>query len=96
MTTLARLYVVLGIQSGELERGLAGAGRKLQASADQIGQMGNRLTARVTLPLAALGAVAIKAASDQGEALNALNVVFEDNTAMQAWAQNGEGPDSPC
>ena len=51
---------------------------RLSAFSSKAGQIGNKLTLGLTAPLTALGGVAVKAASDLGESLNAINVVFGD------------------
>lgn len=48
------------------------------SSSKKLSSLGTDLTRNVTLPLAGLGAVATKAASDLGESINAVNVVFGD------------------
>jgi hypothetical protein len=51
--------------------------QKFSASATRVGA---GLTKKLTLPLGLLGAASLKAASDLGESLNAINVVFGDAT----------------
>jgi hypothetical protein len=53
--------------------------KKLIKTGQQMNALGNKLTLGLTLPLAAAGAAAFKYASDQGEALNAANVIFAEH-----------------
>lgn len=52
------------------------AGDKMKDVGGKISDVGGKLTTSVTLPLAAMGGVAVKAASDYEENINKLNVAF--------------------
>ncbi|MFA6047060.1 MAG: hypothetical protein WC718_18915, partial [Phycisphaerales bacterium] len=89
MTTLATLLVKLGLDSADYESGMDKAGktaqkgiRSIQASIDKLNDVGDKLSMRVSLPLLALGGVAVKAASDTSESLNKVNVVFGQSSSI--------------
>jgi hypothetical protein len=51
--------------------------KKLDAFSKKAAKIGKEFTLKATAPIAALGGVAINAASDLGESLNAISVVFK-------------------
>ena len=54
----------------------------------RLDAMGSKLTAGVTLPLAAAGSAAVKYASDAGEAINKVEVAFGSSAdAVKAWSE---------
>lgn len=62
----------------DFDRQIGGATTRLQQFGQKARQVGANLTKFVTLPLAGLGIAGVKAASDLGESINAVNVVFRD------------------
>jgi len=83
MATLASLIVSLMLDSAkfnqELEQSagkLEQLGGRMQSVGTSMAKTGGMLTAGVTLPIVALGAVAVNSASDLEESANAVNVVF--------------------
>ena len=60
----------------DLQKKLNQAARETEGFAKKFDRVGTSLTRNVTLPMAGLGVVATKAASDLGEATNAVTVVF--------------------
>src|SRR6056297_729051 len=62
----------------DFDKGIGGAQTRLGKFSDAAKKIGGNLTKFVTLPLAALGGVSIKAASSLAESLNAVGVVFGD------------------
>ena len=75
------LLVKLGLDSGSLDKGLAGAQKNSQAAAKNItasmDKAGNALTVGLTLPIVAFGIASIKAASDSESALADLNATLK-------------------
>jgi hypothetical protein len=62
--------------------------KSLKEVGQQLSSIGAGLTVGVTLPLAALGAVSIKAASDLTESINKVNVVFgESSQEILTWGK---------
>jgi hypothetical protein len=56
---------------------------------ENLNKMGQKMSLMVTAPLVAAGAAAVKFASDQGEALNAANVVFKSSSkTITDWGKN--------
>ena len=60
----------------ELSTKMADFGTRMQNVGQSIANIGSRMTAAITLPLAAAGAAAVKLASDTEEARNKVDVVF--------------------
>jgi len=89
MSVLSRLIVALGLDAADYEKGLSKAdsatdskltsmGSKLQSIGSSMTDAGKKLTAGVTLPIAAMGVLAVDAASDLEESLSKVGVVFGD------------------
>lgn len=76
MATLARLIVKLITDVSEFEAGMKNAAKKLDKIGTQMSQVGDKLTAGVTLPIIAAGTAAVKFASDLNETRNKTAVVF--------------------
>lgn len=69
-----------GIASFELST------KKLGESMKSIGQ---KMTVGITVPMAAMGVAAVKAASDLNETMNKVDVVFKENAkTVMDWSQN--------
>lgn len=64
MATLARLNVILGLQSNEFAKSLGRAQRNLRRFGAQAERAGRQMTQSITLPLVAAGAAAVKFATD--------------------------------
>ena len=79
MTTLATLIVSLIGDTSEFEQAMDKAGKKVSDVGQKMISAGGMLTAGLTLPLIALGVVAVNAASDLNESMNKVNVVFGDS-----------------
>lgn len=69
MTTLATLLVKVGVDASDVDR-------QTQGVSQRLGGIGRAMSATVTPALIALGAGAVNAASDLGESINAIDVVF--------------------
>lgn len=65
-------------ETKDFDKSLTSAEKKANKFADQLKKVGKNLTKFVTLPLIGIGVASIKAASDLGESINAVNVVFGD------------------
>ncbi|RPI62109.1 MAG: hypothetical protein EHM48_04620, partial [Planctomycetaceae bacterium] len=78
MTTLATLLVRLTADTAQFESKM----KAVQQIGDKMSSVGKKLTATVSAPLAAVGVLSIKAASDMGEALNKVQVVFGDSSKV--------------
>ena len=74
--------------ASDLNRALGGAANDLQSFGQKTADIGGNLTRNVTVPLVALGGASVKAASDLGESINAVNVVFGE--ASQTVLEFGE------
>ena len=70
--TAAKLLVLIGADTGELNRGLDDANSRFNGFADKLSRAGTRLTAAVTLPVLGVGAVAAKGLMDFDTNLNVL------------------------
>jgi len=86
------LLVKLGIDSAEMDRGLAKAETNVGKSMKSIGKsmmrVGGVMTAGLTLPIVAAGVKMISAASDMEESINKVNVVFGEGAGeIQSWAK---------
>lgn len=89
---LKKLQIELETVNRELEKNKEFLGKTAEEwdeYADKIGNVGETLTKRVSLPLAAMGAAAFKLAADYEQAVGKMEVVFGDSSAeIEAWAQN--------
>lgn len=89
------VVVKLVADTNNLVSGLASGGAategfaaKVSAVSATMQRTGLAMTKYITLPAAALGIAAVKAASDLEESMNKVNVVFgQSATAVQAWSQ---------
>lgn len=73
---------------GKLD-GLVGRMSKVGANVQNIEKFGKSLTLGVTVPLVAASAALVKFASDEGESLNAANVVFgKSSKIITDWGEN--------
>ncbi len=75
---LANLKLVLSADSAQYARDLKRAQKITADFGKKLTSIGKKLTAGVTLPLAALSVASIKAASDVQESMNKVDVVFGD------------------
>lgn len=73
MASIADLNVRIGLIASNLDKGLEQVERKLRASGRRLSQLGDDLTLSISLPLAAIGGSAIKAAGD----MEALQLAME-------------------
>lgn len=93
---IARLSVVLGMDTALFEKGaslsekrLAQMERKFSQLGDKISGLGQKLSLGITLPLAAFGASAANAASDAAELQSAFDQTFGQMSAtMNKWAED--------
>lgn len=76
MATIATLAIRLTADQSGLRAGLEEAGAAAQAFGRRLSDMGRDLTTKVTLPIAGLGAAALKLASDAQEAGDKFVAVF--------------------
>ena len=72
MASLGELVVKIGADTRGLNKQLGKVQRELRSMSGNITQLGQNLTRNITLPLAALGAAAVKSAAD----LETLEVSF--------------------
>lgn len=87
MNVIETLAVKLVGETSEFASSMSEVGGKLKELGSNIKEAGETLTARITLPLVAIGALSIKAASDLNESMNKVDVVFgQSATSVQAWA----------
>lgn len=92
---IGALRVTLGLDSAAFEKGASaiekrskGLERSLTKMGDNMQSVGKKLSLAVTVPLAAFGVSAFKAASDAGELQSAFDVTFgEMSAAMNEWAR---------
>lgn len=72
----------------DLKRAFGEAENAAQQMGRKMNEVGNKLTLGVTLPLAAMGAKAVTAASDLEEALDKTDVIFGDSArVVQEWSE---------
>jgi len=77
-TDLGNLIWKITGDTTDFDSKIAKSESRVDAFAKKAGAAGTKLTLGVTVPLLALGAATVKAASDLGESLNAIDVVFGD------------------
>lgn len=78
----------IGDQAGEVGKKLDGVGSKFKTTGQAMGLAGAKMSAALTLPLAAVGKAVFQAASDVNESLNKVNVIFgESAKGIDAWAK---------
>ena len=89
MATLRKLMVTLGVDSSELDRGLANTEKKVGSFSTSIGNAGDKMrdvgkkaTIGLTLPIAAGAKVAFDAASDLAESMSKVDVVFDKSAGV--------------
>lgn len=88
MATIAKLDVILGMNSTAFDSSLAGVQARLNTFGQSAIRVGTMATMGLTLPLVGFAAIAIKAASDLEESMNKVNVVFGDSAAeIVAWSE---------
>ena len=76
MATLAKLNVLLTADASNFTKGIQSATKKAGEFGDRMARVGKGMSAAITLPLAAVGAAAVKLASDAEEAGNKFDVVM--------------------
>lgn len=79
MANLATLMVKIGADISELERGLSKVSRSVEDAGKRMTQMGKTISTRVTAPLTALGAVAVRAFGQQEKAELTLRAALQAN-----------------
>lgn len=82
MTTIATLWVKLGLDQKGYASGLAGAAAKTKQVGQSMMKTGAMMTAGLTLPIIGAGVAATKAAMDLQESQNAANVVFGESVEI--------------
>ena len=90
--TLLSLLVKLGLDSAELDSGLAKTESSVSSRMKNIGssmmKTGGIMTAGLTLPIIAAGVKMGALASDMEESINKVNVVFGESAGeIQSWAK---------
>lgn len=93
MAELARAEVVIGGDDTPLVRALARSEARMKAAGQRLSSIGRRLSASVTLPLAAIGAGATKAFADFDDAMTQSQAIMGDvsetmNRRMVSAARN--------
>lgn len=92
MSTIAELLIKLSMDDAGLDKGMSSSQSKLNSWGASLKSVGTKLTAGVTLPLAAAGVAALNWASDQEEAANKVDVVFGDSAqGVKEWAESTQG-----
>ena len=84
MSTVATLWVKLGLDSKGYSQGLQDAATKTQDVGKKMMGVGTAMTAGLTLPIVGAGFAAMNAASDLEESMNAVNVVYGESAAIIA------------
>lgn len=79
MATLATLIVSLIGDTTEFQKAMDKAGKTVSDVGKKMTDAGKKMTMGVTLPLAAMGVLAVDAASDLDESMNKVNVVFGES-----------------
>jgi hypothetical protein len=74
--SVARLVVDLIANTEQFKREMQSAAQTMDRTGRQMQQIGGAMTTRVTLPLAAIGAAAVKMSVDAEESANKFNVVM--------------------
>lgn len=101
MATLARLDVILGLQMQGFNRALDRAQRKLRTMGRKLDQTGRTLSTRVTVPLAAAGAAAVKMRVDFESSMTRIqSLVGHSSEQVAEWSDQllelgpkvGKGP----
>ena len=82
MSTIATLFVKLGLDASGYSSGLDAASAKMQNVGKSMMRVGGMMTAGLTLPIVGAGAAMVKAASDLEESANAVNVVYGDSAKI--------------
>lgn len=76
-SVLARAVVVLEGDADDLNKMLSAAEQRMVKTGERMQDIGKTLTTRVTLPLAAMGAIALKAFGDQEDAIARTTAVLK-------------------
>lgn len=88
MATIATLAVAVKGDVSPLNRDLGGAQSRIRRFGGRMSAVGKTITKGVTVPIVAAGAAAVKAAADQGEALNKTNVIFgQSGKQVARWSR---------
>lgn len=84
MTELARAEVVIGGDNAPFMRAIDATEARMKAAGKRLGSIGRRLSTRVTLPLAAVGAASTKAFADFDSAMTqSLAIMGDVSDAMR-------------
>lgn len=76
------------MNEAEVNKQIKSVGQKATELGDKFTSAGKKLTAGLTLPIVAFGAVAIKNASDLEETINKIDVIFgKDSKEIQDWGK---------
>jgi len=85
---VGKLTVMFGADFQGFDKAVKNATKKLDRFSRNANRLGNQLSTNLTLPILAVGAGAIKLASDFEESLNKVNVSFgESSKEVQAFAK---------
>jgi hypothetical protein len=85
---VGKLTVMFGADFKGFDKAVKNATKKLDRFSRNANRLGNQLSTNLTLPILAVGAGAIKLASDFEESLNKVNVSFgESSKEVQAFAK---------
>lgn len=79
MAVLSTLTINLIANTGEFVKNMTAAEKQTRKSAAQMQSVGRTLSVGLTLPLVAVGAASVKAASDLDESMSKANVVFGES-----------------
>ena len=82
MSTIATLWVKLGLDSKGFNEGVEGASKKMQNVGGSMMKVGAGMTAGLTLPIMGAGVAMAKGAATLEDSMNAVNVVFGDSAKV--------------
>ena len=88
MATLARLDVILGLQTTGFNKGLRRMQAKLRRTGRQLQSTGSSLTRSITVPLGLAGAAAVKMAVDFEDSMGKIeSLVGRSSQQVEQWSQ---------
>jgi TP901 family phage tail tape measure protein len=85
---IAQLFARIGADLSGLENGLKRSGDMLNSTAAKMSQLGNKLSMNLTLPLAAMGAVAAKSFVDLDAAMRNIQSISKESDESIGQLQN--------
>lgn len=85
---LGTAVLTLKTDASGFQKGLDNAQSRASRFQDKMKSFGKTASAAITVPMAAAGTAAVKAASDLQESMNAVNVVFEESAkTIEDWGK---------